>query len=97
MPDHARLIRIAKYRANPGVREELLARMEELATAMRDLQGLFGAQVCTINKAPEWLALVSRWQDEEALRQIEGTPAARLVEDIAGLVEQEEIEHLISV
>ena len=97
MPDHARLIRVAKYRPEPGARAELLERMEELAVAMRDLPGLFGAQVCTIAEAPEWLVIVSRWQDEEALRKIVGTPAARLVEDVAGLADEEEIQNLISV
>ncbi len=97
MPEHARLIRIAKYRSNPGVREELQARMEALATAMRDLPGLFGAQVCTIAEAPEWLAIVSRWQDEESLRHIVGTPAASLVEDVVGMADEELIENLTSV
>jgi quinol monooxygenase YgiN len=70
--------------------------MQELVTAMRDLPGLFGAQVCTVADAPEWLAIVSRWQDEASLRHIVGTSAARLVDDVAGLADEEEIENLIS-
>ena len=97
MPEHARLIRVAKYRSDPGARDELLARMHELVTAMRDLPGLFGAQVCTVAEAPEWLAIVSRWEDESSLRNIVGTSAARLLEDVTGLADEEEIENLTSV
>jgi quinol monooxygenase YgiN len=97
MPEHARLIRVAKYRPDPTARDELLKHMQELPVAMRDLPGLFGAQVCTIAEAPEWLAIVSRWQDEESLRNIAGTPAARLVEEVAGLADEEQIENLVSI
>ena len=97
MPDeHAQVIRVAKYRADPGRRDQLLARMHELAGAMRELPGLFGAQVCVITEAPEWLALIARWRDEESMRRIDGTPAARLTEDVVGLADEEEIEHFIS-
>jgi quinol monooxygenase YgiN len=71
--------------------------MQELVTAMRDLPGLFGAQVCTVAEAPEWLAIVSRWQDEASLRHIVGTSAARLVDEVAGLADEEEIENLTSM
>ena len=95
MPDHAQLIRFAGYRPDPGVRNELLARMQELAAAMRDIPGVFGAQVCTIAEAPEWLVIVSRWQDEASLRNIVDTPAARLLDQVAGLADEERIENLI--
>ena len=98
MPDnHAHLIRVARYRADPGRHDELLARMRDLAVAMRELPGLFGVQVCRIVDAPEWLALVARWRDEESLRGIVGTPAARLVDDVVGLADEEEIEQFIAV
>ena len=97
MADHAQLIRVAKYRPDPGARNELLARMEELATALRDLPGVFGAQVCTVAGAPEWLVIVSRWQDEASLRNIVGTPAANLVDQVAGMADEEHIENLVSV
>lgn len=94
--EHAHVIRVAKYRADPGMRDQLLARMHELAEAMRELPGVFGAQVCTISKAPEWLALISRWRDEASMAGIDGTPAARLTQDVVGLADEEEIEHFIA-
>jgi quinol monooxygenase YgiN len=97
MPDeHAHVIRVARYRADPGMHDQLLGRMHELAGAMRELPGVFGAQVCTISKAPEWLALISRWRDEESMRRIEGTSAARLTQEVVGLADEEEIEHFIA-
>jgi quinol monooxygenase YgiN len=97
MPDeHAHVIRVARYRADPGMRDQLLARMHELTGAMRELPGLFGAQVCTVVNAPEWLALISRWRDEASMRTIEGTPAARLTQEVVGLADEEEIEHFVT-
>ena len=94
--EHAHVIRVARYRADPGRREQLLARLHELAGAMRDLPGLFGAQVCTINEAPEWLALIGRWRDEAAMRGIAETPAAELAQEVVGLADEEVIEHFIT-
>jgi quinol monooxygenase YgiN len=94
--EHAHVIRVARYRADPGVRDHLLARMHELAGAMRELPGLFGAQVCTIDKAPEWLALISRWRDEQSMQRIVDTPAAQLTQEVVGLANEEAIEHFIA-
>jgi heme-degrading monooxygenase HmoA len=97
VPEHAQVIRVAKYRPDPGARDELLARMQQLATALRDVPGVFGAQVCRVAEAHEWLAIVSRWQDEDSMRNIVGTPAASLVDRVAGMADEEEIENLVSV
>jgi quinol monooxygenase YgiN len=97
VPDHAQLIRVARFRPSPGMRDQVLARMQELATALRDIPGVFGAQVCTIADAPEWLAIVSRWQDEASIRNTVDTPAATLLNDVTGMADEEHIENLLSV
>jgi quinol monooxygenase YgiN len=79
------------------MRDQVLARMQELATALRDIPGVFGAQVCTIADAPEWLAIVSRWQDEASIRNTVDTPAATLLNDVTGMADEEHIENLLSV
>ena len=94
--EHAHVIRIARYRADPGQRDHLLARLHDLAGAMRDLPGLFGAQVCTINEAPDWLALIARWRDEASMRNIAETPAAEVAQDVVGLAAEERIEHFLT-
>jgi hypothetical protein len=39
----------------------------KLATATSSDQAQFRARVCTIREAPQWLALVSRWREEDTL------------------------------
>jgi quinol monooxygenase YgiN len=94
--EHAHVIRVARYRTDPGRRGQLLAGLQALAGAMCELPGLFGAQVCTINEAPEWLALIARWRDEAAMRGIAETSAAQLAQDVVGLADEEVIEHFIT-
>jgi quinol monooxygenase YgiN len=95
--EHAHLIRVAKYRADPGRHEQLLARMQDLAAAMRDLPGLFGVQVCRIAGAPEWVVLIARWRDEAAVQGIVGTRAADLTYEVVGLADEESIEQFVAV
>lgn len=97
MPEHAQVIRIARYRAEPGARDQMLNLMQQLASAMRDLPGLFGAQVCTIDGSTDWLALVSRWRDEASMRAIAGTRAADLTRELVGLADEEVLEHLLAI
>jgi quinol monooxygenase YgiN len=97
MPEHAQVIRIARYRADPGARDQMLVLMQQLASAMRDLPGLFGAQVCAVDGSPDWLALVSRWRDEASMRDIAGTRAAELTQQLVGLADEEMLEHLVAV
>jgi quinol monooxygenase YgiN len=97
MPEHAHVVRVARYRPAPGMRDRLLAQMRDLAESMRDLDGLFGAQVCAVNEQPDWFALVSRWRDEGSLRNVAGTPSARITQELAGVVDEEHIEHFTSL
>lgn len=97
MTEHARVIRIAKFRPDPGRRQELLARLRELADVLRPLPGLFGVQVCTLHEDNEWLVLVSRWHNEDAMKAQGNEAIAAILTSLAGLVEREEIEHLLSL
>jgi quinol monooxygenase YgiN len=96
MAEHARIVRVARYRPQPGATEELREALHALAGGLRELPGLFGAQVCRISEDPEWLALVSRWKDEDAM-QATGNPAIEaLVDRVAGLGQEQRIEHFIA-
>ncbi len=97
MAEHARVIRVAKFRPDPGVREEVLARLQQIAQELRSLPGLFGAQVCRLHEDPSWLVLVSRWESEQAMSGTNAPPIAEHIRSLAGLVEREEIEHLIAL
>ena len=97
MPEHAQVIRIARYRADPGARDQMLAVMQQLASVMRELPGLFGAQVCAVAGTDDWVAVVSRWRDEASMRDIAGTRAAELTQELAGLADEEVLEHLVAI
>ena len=68
MAEHAHIIRVAKYRPQPGGAKDLRDALHALADGMRGLPGLFGAQACRVDGDPEWLALVSRWEREQAMQ-----------------------------
>jgi len=96
VPDHARIVRVARYRPQPGGDEDLRAALHALAEGMRGLPGLFGVQVCRLMEDPEWLALVSRWEHEQAM-QATGTPGVgELVARVAGLGQEQRIDHFIA-
>ena len=59
MAEHAHIIRVAKYRPQPGAAEDLRDALHALADGMRGLSGLFGAQACRVDGDPEWLAVAS--------------------------------------
>ena len=95
MAEHARIIRVARYRPRPGSTDELWDALHKLAAATRDLPGLFGAQVCRIREDPEWMAFVTRWENEEAMRATGEAVVEELMNRVAGLGEEQQVEHFI--
>jgi quinol monooxygenase YgiN len=96
MAEHARIIRVAKYRPQPGAVEELRDALRALAEGMRGLAGLFGAQVCRLSEDPEWLALVSRWEHEQAMQATANPGIDELTNRVAGLGQEQHVEHFIA-
>lgn len=66
MNDHAHLIRVLTAHAAPGKRDELIRVLEELAGRVREMEGCFGMQICSVREEPEWVAVVSRWESAAA-------------------------------
>ena len=96
MAEHARIVRLARYRPQPGSAEELRDALQALAEGMRGIPGLFGAQVCRIREDPDWMALVTRWENEDAM-QATGNPAVdELMNRVAGLGQEQRVEHFIA-
>lgn len=96
MAEHAGIVRVARYRPQPGATEELRDALHALAGGMRGLPGLFGAQVCRLVEDAEWLALVSRWKDEPAMQATGSAAIEALVARVAGLGQEQRIEHFIA-
>ncbi len=67
MADHAVIVRVTRMRPAEGREQELKDFAEKFAAAARDQPGCFGAQACTIQEEPGWLAAISRWSDQSAL------------------------------
>jgi len=83
-------------RATPGQRAELLTRLHRQVDAMRSVSGLFGAQVCEIQEDPGSLVLISRWQDEAAMRRAPKADIAEAMQSTSQVVEHEDVEHLVT-
>ncbi len=96
MAEHAHIVRIARYRPQPGAVEELRSALNALAQGMRGLPGLFGVQVCELMEDPEWLALVSRWEHEAAMRATGNPGVEELVTRVAGLGQEQRVEHFVA-
>jgi quinol monooxygenase YgiN len=94
--EHAHIVRVARYRPQPGAVEELRAALHALADGMRGLPGLFGAQVCRVSEDPEWLALVTRWEHEHAMQATGGAGIDELITRVAGLGQEQRVEHFIA-
>jgi quinol monooxygenase YgiN len=67
--EHATVIRIIRVKPAAGKRDELLAALERGAEQIRQMQGCFGVQVCTIREAPDEVASISRWASQSALNE----------------------------
>jgi heme-degrading monooxygenase HmoA len=96
MAEHAHVIRVAKYRPQPGADQELRQALTALAGGMRGLPGLFGAQVCRVSEEPESFALVSRWEQEQAMVATGQPGLKELVDQVAGFAQDQHIEHFIA-
>ena len=96
MAEHAQIVRLARYRPQPGSDKELQDALHALAEGLRGLPGLFGAQVCRIREDPEWMAFVTRWENEEAMRATGEAVVEELMNRVAGLGEEQEVEHFIT-
>jgi heme-degrading monooxygenase HmoA len=96
MTEHAHIIRVAKYRPQPGGAKDLREALHALADGMRGLPGLFGAQACRVDGDSEWLALVSRWEREQAMQATGNASVEELVDRVAGLAQEQRLEHFIA-
>jgi quinol monooxygenase YgiN len=97
MAEHAHVVRVATYRPQPGGEDDLLAALHALAGGLRGVSGLFGAQVCRVNEHPDLLALISRWEHEQAMQATGHPGLEELVDNVAGLALEQHIEHYITL
>jgi quinol monooxygenase YgiN len=97
MAEHAHVVRVAKYRPQPGADQDLRQALHALAAGMRGVPGLFGAQVCRLNEDSAVLALISRWEDEQAMQATGHPGLEELVDNVAGFALDQDVEHFIAL
>jgi quinol monooxygenase YgiN len=69
MAEHANVVRMARFRPASGRREELVDRLQSGVDAIRQRDGCFGAQICTVREDPDVVVVLSRWANQAALDQ----------------------------
>jgi quinol monooxygenase YgiN len=65
--EHATVIRVIRFKPADGKHDEMVSALERGAEQIRQMQGCFGVQICTIREAPDEVASISRWASQSAL------------------------------
>jgi quinol monooxygenase YgiN len=97
MAEHANVVRVARFRPAEGRREDLLSRLQNGVADIRQRNGCFGAQVCTVREVPDTIVLISRWESQAALDQFLSDTTAQRAEAAAFTVEPPTTETFVSI
>lgn len=71
MSEHSHLVRVSTFHPAAGKRDEVARLCQEYAERARQIPGNFGVQVCSVREEPEWVAVVSRWEDPSGATQVD--------------------------
>src|SRR6266545_4170906 len=83
MAEHANVVRMARFRPAAGRREDLLSRLKNGVDGIRQRDGCFGAQICTLREVPDTIVVISRWESQAALDQFLSDTTAQRAEAAA--------------
>jgi quinol monooxygenase YgiN len=97
MSEHASVVRIIRFRPAADRRADLTTRLRSRLDEIRQLEGCFGAQVCTLQEEPDVVAVISRWVSQSALDQFLSSTAAQRAEVAAMSTVQPTTETFVSV
>ena len=67
MAEHATVIRVIRFKPAAGKRDELVSFLQRGAEQIRQMDGCFGVQICSVREAPDEVASISRWGSQTAL------------------------------
>jgi quinol monooxygenase YgiN len=96
MAEHASVVRLTRFQPAAGKHDELLRVLEEGAQGIRQLEGCFGAQICTVRETPGVIVAISRWASQSAVDKFVQDSAAQRAE-LGSLVAAPPVsEHLIA-
>ena len=91
--EHARVIRVTRFKPAPGKGEELAQKLETLSESVRPMEGCFGVQVCSVREAPEVVVVISRWASQSALDKLMSTGTQDMAQISGLLAEPPKAEH----
>ena len=97
MAEHASIVRLTRFQPASGKRDELIRRLVDGAEGIRELEGCFGAQICTVRENPDVVVAVSRWASQAAVDNFLRTTEAQRAEVAKLTATPPSVEHLISV
>jgi quinol monooxygenase YgiN len=97
MPEHASVVRVIRFRPAPDRRADLTARLSGGLDQLRQLEGCFGAQICTLKEEPDVVAVISRWVSQSALDQFLSSTTDRRAEVAAMSGAEPTTETFVSV
>jgi quinol monooxygenase YgiN len=97
MAEHASIVRLTRFQPASGQREALIRRMLEVAERIRQVEGCFGAQICTSRESPDVIVAVSRWASQAALDQFLQQSESQRADVSKLAATPPATEHLISV
>src|SRR5438067_4603325 len=97
MAEHANVIRLARFHPAPGQRQELLDRLQSGVDGIRQRDGCFGAQVCTLREHPDAAVVISRWASQAALDQFLSDTTAQRAEAAGLSAEPPTTETFVSI
>ena len=97
MAEHASVVRVARFRPATGKREELIDRLRSGAEGIRQREGCFGAQICTVREDSDAIVAISRWASQAALDQFLADTAAQRAEATAYTTEPPGTETFVAV
>ncbi len=80
MAEHASVVRLTRFQPAAGKRDELIRVLEEGAQGIRQLEGCFGAQICTVHETPGVIVAISRWASQSAVDKFVQDSAAQRAE-----------------
>jgi quinol monooxygenase YgiN len=96
MAEHASVVRLTRFQPAAGKRDELIRRLEEGAEGLRQMEGCFGAQICTVRENPEAIVAISRWASQAAVDQFLQATATQRAEVASLTAAPPASEHLVS-
>jgi quinol monooxygenase YgiN len=67
MTEHAGVVRITTYTTDADRWAQLIDALHRRSDEVRDAEGCFGAQVCSVEDRPDAVAVVSRWRSRNDL------------------------------